>query len=331
MKRLKTISLITSLILPVSILAQPVQGFDELSTGNKMIARSLMDAQTLPADGTGEFLTLDQIAYAKGETGWSNVFKQMQAEGLIDAKNLGEVVSAHAHMKHQPITSDIAIEAGMSTDTAIEENNTADTTSSDASTDVTGSFEQLSAGNQKIVRSLMDAQTLPGDGTGEFLTLDQIAYAKGETGWGNVFKQMQAEGLVDAKNLGQVVSEYHTGAYSVSSDTSGLSTVAATSASDHSSDKAKGNANGHIDRGVVTAANNNSTANITTAAGINNGNGNAYGLTKVSANNNITTGNGAAMGSSVAVNAASSSTAVSSAAHTGGSINGQGNAYGRNK
>jgi hypothetical protein len=93
-----------------------------------------------------------------------------------------------------------------------------------------GAFQGLSPGGQKIARTLFDAQVKPaGDGTANGgttdggsttavtqtnggqsgltpWTLDQIAAAKQGTGWGIVFKNVQAEGLVDAKNLGQVVS-----------------------------------------------------------------------------------------------------------------------------
>ena len=69
-------------------------------------------------------------------------------------------------------------------------------------------FAELSPGNQKIARALMDAQVLPGDDTAQAWTLDQIAAAKSETGWGQVFNKMQAEGLITARNLGQVVSSY---------------------------------------------------------------------------------------------------------------------------
>ena len=40
------------------------------------------------------------------------------------------------------------------------------------------------------------------------LTLDQIAALKGHEGWGVLFRQMKAGGLVQAKTLGQVVSSY---------------------------------------------------------------------------------------------------------------------------
>jgi len=68
----------------------------------------------------------------------------------------------------------------------------------------TGAFQNLSPGGQKIAQSLFDAQHPP-SGTNA-LTLDQIAALKGKEGWGRVFKEMKADGLVQARNLGQVVS-----------------------------------------------------------------------------------------------------------------------------
>jgi hypothetical protein len=68
-----------------------------------------------------------------------------------------------------------------------------------------GSFGKLSTGNQKIVTSLYDNQSVPDGGTA--LTLDQIADLKADSGWGNAFKAMQAEGrFPEYKNLGEVVS-----------------------------------------------------------------------------------------------------------------------------
>lgn len=69
-------------------------------------------------------------------------------------------------------------------------------------------FESLSPGGQKIARSLFEAQktttTAP-----KPLTLDEIAAKKqAGTGWGRVFKDLKAQGLVQEKNLGQVVSRY---------------------------------------------------------------------------------------------------------------------------
>ena len=87
----------------------------------------------------------------------------------------------------------------------------------------TGAFEQLSPGNQKIARALFEAQqtettTTGTTGTGTAtggtatkpLTLDEIAAKKQSgTGWGEVFKQMKTQGLVQDKNLGQAVSRYN--------------------------------------------------------------------------------------------------------------------------
>lgn len=87
-----------------------------------------------------------------------------------------------------------------------------------------GAFEQLSPGNQKIARAIEGVQLLPPDepanGTGEGiaaasagaspLTLDEIAAAKlSGQGWGEIFHDMQAQGLVEARNLGQAVSAFN--------------------------------------------------------------------------------------------------------------------------
>ena len=68
----------------------------------------------------------------------------------------------------------------------------------------TGAFQNLSPGGQKIAQSLFDAQHPP-TGT-KAMTLDQIAALKGKEGWGRAFKEMKSDGLVQARNLGQVVS-----------------------------------------------------------------------------------------------------------------------------
>jgi hypothetical protein len=78
-----------------------------------------------------------------------------------------------------------------------------------------GSYQQLSVGNQKIARALFEAQVQPTTttvtpGARRPLTLDQIAAMKQNgSGWGQVFQQMQAKGLISEKNLGQVVSRYN--------------------------------------------------------------------------------------------------------------------------
>jgi hypothetical protein len=99
-----------------------------------------------------------------------------------------------------------------------------------------GAYSRLSAGNQKIALALFDAQqahVMPSTGgatTGapssnsviapapatasttpaaKPMTLDQIAAQK-QSGhaWGEIFQTMRDQGLVQEKNLGQVVSRY---------------------------------------------------------------------------------------------------------------------------
>lgn len=81
---------------------------------------------------------------------------------------------------------------------------------STSTSETTGSYDRLSTGNRKIARALFEAQkTEPGTGTTN-LTLDEIAAMKQSgQGWGQVFKEMQARGLVTDKNLGQAVSKYN--------------------------------------------------------------------------------------------------------------------------
>ncbi len=78
-------------------------------------------------------------------------------------------------------------------------------TRSTASATGTTTFNSLSPGNQKIANALFSAQKTAGT-TRTPLTKDQIAGLKGTEGWGKVFKEMKADGLVQARNLGQVVS-----------------------------------------------------------------------------------------------------------------------------
>ena len=92
------------------------------------------------------------------------------------------------------------------------------TSSAQAQTPAEGAYEQLSPGNQKIARALFDAQVKPSTTTAPTtsrtsgtstkpLTLDQIAAMKQSgQGWGQVFQSLKAQGLVQDKNLGQVVS-----------------------------------------------------------------------------------------------------------------------------
>ncbi|HEV2550699.1 MAG TPA: hypothetical protein VGU20_25525 [Stellaceae bacterium] len=73
--------------------------FSDLSPGNQNIARALFYAQHPAANGP-QPLSMNQIAALKGQEGWGEVFKQMKAEGLVNEKNLGEVVSSYEHHRH---------------------------------------------------------------------------------------------------------------------------------------------------------------------------------------------------------------------------------------
>jgi hypothetical protein len=77
-------------------------------------------------------------------------------------------------------------------------------------------FDKLSLGNQKVAASLYQAQnqaqtagTSPTGSPTRPLTLQQIS-AKRLSGqsWGQIFREMKAQGLVQEKSLSQVVSRY---------------------------------------------------------------------------------------------------------------------------
>ncbi len=75
-----------------------------------------------------------------------------------------------------------------------------------------GAFDQLSPGNQKIARAIFESQQFsPTPPTApKPLSLDQIAGLKQSgRGWGVVYKDLQAKGLVTDKNLGQAVSRFN--------------------------------------------------------------------------------------------------------------------------
>ncbi len=74
-----------------------------------------------------------------------------------------------------------------------------------AQTSLSGLYNQLSPGNQKIAVALFGAQQTSA-ATASW-SIDDIALAKRQgTGWGNVFRQMKEDGLVVEKSLGQIIS-----------------------------------------------------------------------------------------------------------------------------
>lgn len=101
-------------------------------------------------------------------------------------------------------------------------------------TSTAGAFDSLSPGNQKVARALFLAQHPTSDGPMP-LNLNQIAALKGKEGWGEVFRQMKSEGLVQDKNLGQVVSGYEHHLHYVAHHLASHSTIM-TTASGHAFD-----------------------------------------------------------------------------------------------
>ena len=149
-----------------------------------------------------------------------------------------------------------------------------------------GSFDRLSTGNQKIARSLFEAQTIDPNGPAP-LNLDQIAALKTGapattvspgttgTGWGNAFKQMQSQGLIDARNLGQVVSGHYTPppATTTAATSSGVVVTNGSGKSFVAGGKGNGNGNANGKAGITTA----SGSDNGKMAGVSNGKGSAKG------------------------------------------------------
>jgi hypothetical protein len=70
----------------------------------------------------------------------------------------------------------------------------------------TGAFDRLSVGNQKVARSLHQAQKAASSNP---LSLEELAarHLSGQA-WSAVFKDLKARGLVKEHSLGKVVSTY---------------------------------------------------------------------------------------------------------------------------
>jgi hypothetical protein len=72
--------------------------FETLSPGDRKIGRALFLAQHATASGPAP-LSLNQIADLKGRSTWAKVFTQMQSRGLLQAKNLGQIVNGYEHQR----------------------------------------------------------------------------------------------------------------------------------------------------------------------------------------------------------------------------------------
>jgi len=122
------------------------------------------------------------------------------------------------------------------------------TTTTSSTTIPTGNFDSLSPGNQKIANALFAAQKPTGTQT--TLTKNQIAGLRSTEGWGRVFKTMKADGLIRARNLGQVVSGYrHSLRSSTASAASRSGRTTATTRSGRSTTHASARSGGRFSTG----------------------------------------------------------------------------------
>ena len=65
--------------------------YDALSPANKKIAEALFNGQIVTPDGKAP-LSLDLIAASKERSGWGRIFRQLKKDGLIDARNLHDLM-----------------------------------------------------------------------------------------------------------------------------------------------------------------------------------------------------------------------------------------------
>lgn len=134
-----------------------------------------------------------------------------------------------------------------------------------------GAYDKLSEGNKKIVSAIYEAQLgSPNDTTqGQLLTRDDIAAMRQDTGWGNVYRQLQQQGLVTEKNLGQAISS-HNHSTNAGSSVTVISTAGGEQITvgkgKSGSDTASSVKSGHGNSAAAKADNGKSTV-VTTAAG----------------------------------------------------------------
>lgn len=196
-------------------------GFDSLSPGNRKIAEALFQGQSDGGEGdSATGWTRDDIALAKQDgQGWGQIFKQMKEDGLVDARNLGQLVSRHNRTlngslnkgpgaaESEPSLDDIADGDTTGTSSGGDGGGTAPASgSADGGGAEPGTYKELSPGGRKIADALFDAQK-PVEGSGDVWSVDQIAAAKQDgQGWGEIFRQMKQDQLFQERNLGQLVS-----------------------------------------------------------------------------------------------------------------------------
>ena len=87
-----------------------------------------------------------------------------------------------------------------------------DVVTSESGTEAESSYESLSTGNRKIATALYEAQggAEGVEGVDGAYTLDDIAAMKQDgTGWGELFKELQAEGQIPADEDGLAKLIFH--------------------------------------------------------------------------------------------------------------------------
>ena len=93
--------------------APPASIFDQLSPGGRMIAKSLVWAQGESEFGAGPESrearwSLEKISTARADgLSWGEVFRRMKAEGLVNARTLGEIVNSY----YRPVPASTPISA----------------------------------------------------------------------------------------------------------------------------------------------------------------------------------------------------------------------------
>lgn len=145
----------------------------------------------------------------------------------------------------------------------------------------TGAFEKLSPGNQKVASALYQAQNTGTTPPTTTLTLDEIAARKQSgQGWGQIFNNMKAQGLVQEKNLGQTVSKYNQSTHGTVTNASGRVV-----AGPGSSGKAQGAVQGTPGGGRGASVGGDSSGNSS-------GTGNAYGAGSNNSGGGVAHGSG---------------------------------------
>lgn len=101
-----------------------------------------------------------------------------------------------------------ALTLAATTGTAAEAQSKPATQPEVVSTPPSSAFAALSQGNKRIATALFEAQNTTSSGATP-MTLEQIAQEhRSGRKWGDVFRDMKSQGLIQAETLGQVLGRY---------------------------------------------------------------------------------------------------------------------------